>query len=121
MLFSLKLVKMFFVCKQSVREDTHKKNVFFSGRNTKRVGGELSNKPLFFYNLEKMSKPHEPLSSRGGGYPDLSGTTTEKYTFLCVSSLSPGNYERMRVRTFRYIICFYFIRTLKRRKLLPRY
>ena len=32
-------------------------------------------------------KPPEPLSSRGGGYPDLSGPTNKKYTFLCVSSL----------------------------------
>ena len=33
-------------------------------------------------------KPPEPLRSRGGGYPDLSGPTTKKTTFLCVSSLS---------------------------------
>ena len=41
-----------------VREDTHKKNVFFSGRTTKRVGGggnppdHLSKKTLFSINGE---------------------------------------------------------------------
>ena len=28
-----------------------------------------------------------PLRSRGGGYSDISGLTTKKNTFLCVSSL----------------------------------
>ena len=47
-------------------------------------------KTTFFYQLKKLPKPHEPLSTRGGGgrYPDLSGPTSKKKSFLCVSSLS---------------------------------
>ena len=67
--------------------------VFFKWRTSKRVGEGVKppdplRKNTFFYQLKKMTKPHEPLSSRGGGHPDLScPTSRKKNTFLCVFSL----------------------------------
>ena len=50
-----------------IREDTHKKSVFFSGRTSKRVGGGKQ-KTTFFYKWRKFTgklhneKWHGPLS-----------------------------------------------------------
>ena len=45
-------------------EQTQRESVFFGSRTTKKNT---------LFSIRK--KPHEPLSSRGGGYPDLSGPT----------------------------------------------
>ena len=68
------------------RKGRHEKKVFFNGRTTKKRGGVLTpltnkKKHTFFYQLKKLPKPHEPLSSRGG---DLSGPTTEKHFYMCI-------------------------------------
>ena len=64
----------------------------FSGRTTKRGGGErnstepLSQKTLF-HPGEKFTKKYEGLGE-GGGYPDLSGSTTKITRIVFVSSLN---------------------------------
>ena len=78
--------------KASLLGKTRIKSDFFSGRTTKR-GGVKPPEPLRKRrrknSINKKSDQNwknEPLRS-GGGYPDFSGPTTKKTTFLCVSSL----------------------------------
>ena len=75
-----------------------KKKFFLVFRPLRGGGGGLKPpEPLrknstFFYKLKKLPKPHQPLSSRGGGvYPGLSGTIAKKpFFYVCFPLPAPG-------------------------------
>ena len=74
---------------QKILGKTHIKKFFFSGQITKGGGG----KPLepikkLLSVRKKLPKPHEPLSFRREGDPELSGPTTKKHFFYVCLPLS---------------------------------
>ena len=60
-----------------------------------------------------MKKYEPPRSKRGGGYRDLSGSTTKKQTFLGVSSLSFQSLLHRKEKRYGHNIHKHINNTLK--------
>ena len=113
------------VFQYTLMADTQKDKCFLVVRPLRGgVGGvktplTIKQNNTFFPLRKKRTKKYEPINHRGGGYPDLSGSTTKNtYFYVCVIPLNTifrygteiGTYCRYRYSPFYNFLLFTSVR-----------